>query len=486
LDADILDKAYKALFAKGQSMTGLYRFLAKNGGYVWMETQATVIGDSQLDRARSIVCINHVISEIECRNLILADVQLPRLHSGSDKPLQQAAVAKRQQPVLVAKQQSPVPTAVAKPQQVSAASRKKQRQPLTVSTCCSKASSNVPTVKLNPTMQRSDKQPLCVITSNVQSPQKDKQQQQKKSDDENYVDVVDVEDDDDDDTEASSNGMQFMTEKLLSSRGVVMPSSLLSSSATSAAGVRGTLRNVSSCSSLDHILDDLDCGLDMRAPYIPMEDMIFAASSQSSEAASFSPKHSTTSSPIDLTVCSANTLDVDVMNALFSCTRSVNTSSASTVDTVVDSTVDRPLSQPTKRPLSDHVFILPASKLFRGSLVPSDAANQSTTATEVNPTFTTSAPTTASSCSVSGSSVLLNLLTTGVDSNWGYKLCSNQSNNEVEGTANAALTSLLRHLLNPSSPEPSTTGGSSGNAGVNCVSGSELLFHVTSLPTGDK
>jgi len=490
LDADVLDKAYKALYVKGQSMTGLYRFLAKNGGYVWMETRATVIGDSQLDRARSILCINHVISEIECHNLILADVQLPRLQTSSSKPLQQTTVAK-QQPTAIVIQPVPVTTAVAKQQQAAANRKKQQKLPPSVVPCRSKA----PTVKLNPPAQSAAKQPLCVI-SNFLSQQNDKQQQQtaKKNDDENDADVViDVVDDsDDDDTEASSGGMQFMTEKLLSSRGVVVSSSLLSSSHANgdkqASGVRGTLRNVSSCSSLDNILDDLDCGLDMRAPYIPLEDMIFAASSQSSDVASSSP-HQSTSSPIDLTVCSANTLDVDVMSALFSCARPPAVSSTSKVDSAVDSAVDRPLSQATKRPLSDHLFILPASKLFRGNLIPSDSADPTTTAAETpsQPEVTTSSPTAAASTSVSGSSVLLNLLTTGVDSNWGYKLCSNQPNNEVEGTANAALTSLLRHLLSPSSPEPSNTaGGSSGNAGVNCVSGSELLFHMTSLPTGDK
>jgi hypothetical protein len=49
------------VFVKGQSATGLYRFLAKNGGYVWMETHATIIGEMQSERLRSVLCINHVI-----------------------------------------------------------------------------------------------------------------------------------------------------------------------------------------------------------------------------------------------------------------------------------------------------------------------------------------------------------------------------------------------------------------------------------------
>ncbi|KAG7238494.1 hypothetical protein INR49_030767 [Caranx melampygus] len=43
LDSDHLTKTHHNLFAKGQVSTGQYRMLAKRGGFVWVETQATVI-----------------------------------------------------------------------------------------------------------------------------------------------------------------------------------------------------------------------------------------------------------------------------------------------------------------------------------------------------------------------------------------------------------------------------------------------------------
>jgi hypothetical protein len=49
------------VFVKGQSKTGLYRFMAKNGGYVWVDTEIAMIGDVHSERSRSILCINHVV-----------------------------------------------------------------------------------------------------------------------------------------------------------------------------------------------------------------------------------------------------------------------------------------------------------------------------------------------------------------------------------------------------------------------------------------
>jgi hypothetical protein len=217
--------------------------------------------------------------------------------------------------------------------------------------------------------------------------------------------------------------------------------------------------------------------MEMRAPYIPMDDMIFA-SSIASEASS--PTHSSVSSPIDLTTCSSNTIDVDAMNALFSCSRPIVHSSEST-------------GPHSKRPLGDHVFnlILPTSKILRLNVESADSDKNHLECTEASNQLTTS---------VSGSSVLLNLLTTGVDTNWGYRLRDTADNHPNEHTAttgdavtpvNMALTALLRHLLNPSSPGnctgmPANTGGTA-DAGVNCISGApDILFHVTQLPSSSK
>lgn len=50
-----------AVFAKGQVTTGQYRMLAKKGGFVWVETQATVIYNPKNSQPQCIVCVNYVL-----------------------------------------------------------------------------------------------------------------------------------------------------------------------------------------------------------------------------------------------------------------------------------------------------------------------------------------------------------------------------------------------------------------------------------------
>lgn len=49
------------MFAKGQVCTGQYRMLAKRGGFVWVETQATVIYNSKNSQPQCVVCVNFVL-----------------------------------------------------------------------------------------------------------------------------------------------------------------------------------------------------------------------------------------------------------------------------------------------------------------------------------------------------------------------------------------------------------------------------------------
>uniref|UniRef100_A0A4W5QQ83 Hypoxia-inducible factor 1-alpha n=1 Tax=Hucho hucho TaxID=62062 RepID=A0A4W5QQ83_9TELE len=62
LDSDHLMKTHHNLFAKGQVSTGQYRMLAKRGGFVWVETQATVIYNNKNSQPQCVVCVNYVFS----------------------------------------------------------------------------------------------------------------------------------------------------------------------------------------------------------------------------------------------------------------------------------------------------------------------------------------------------------------------------------------------------------------------------------------
>nr|CAD7260932.1 unnamed protein product [Timema shepardi] len=50
------------VFSKGQCETDSYRFLAKNGGYVWVLTQATLLYGNRGQKPNSVVCVNFVTS----------------------------------------------------------------------------------------------------------------------------------------------------------------------------------------------------------------------------------------------------------------------------------------------------------------------------------------------------------------------------------------------------------------------------------------
>ncbi|XP_044229840.1 hypoxia inducible factor 1 subunit alpha a [Thunnus albacares] len=72
LDSDHLTKTHHNLFAKGQVTTGQYRMLAKRGGFVWVETQATVIYNNKNSQPQCVVCVNFVLSGIQEEKLIMS------------------------------------------------------------------------------------------------------------------------------------------------------------------------------------------------------------------------------------------------------------------------------------------------------------------------------------------------------------------------------------------------------------------------------
>ncbi|XP_028935305.1 hypoxia-inducible factor 1-alpha isoform X1 [Ornithorhynchus anatinus] len=72
LDSDHLTKTHHDMFTKGQVTTGQYRMLAKRGGYVWVETQATVIYNTKNSQPQCIVCVNYVLSGIVQKDLIFS------------------------------------------------------------------------------------------------------------------------------------------------------------------------------------------------------------------------------------------------------------------------------------------------------------------------------------------------------------------------------------------------------------------------------
>ncbi|XP_063632124.1 single-minded homolog 1 isoform X1 [Cydia splendana] len=81
---DVLHMRYShcTLLTKGQVTSRYYRFLTKAGGWVWMQSYATIVHNSRSSRPHCIVSVNYVLSDIEEKHLILNLEQgPPKLHA---------------------------------------------------------------------------------------------------------------------------------------------------------------------------------------------------------------------------------------------------------------------------------------------------------------------------------------------------------------------------------------------------------------------
>ncbi|XP_041748464.1 endothelial PAS domain-containing protein 1 isoform X2 [Coregonus clupeaformis] len=72
LDSNSVTKSHQNLCSKGQAVSGQYRMLAKHGGYVWVETQGTVIYNNRNSQPQCIVCVNYVLSDVENKSMIFS------------------------------------------------------------------------------------------------------------------------------------------------------------------------------------------------------------------------------------------------------------------------------------------------------------------------------------------------------------------------------------------------------------------------------
>ncbi|KAM9469675.1 hypoxia inducible factor 1 subunit alpha, like isoform 2-T2 [Clarias gariepinus] len=72
LDFDHLTRSLHVLLSKGQVCTSRYRFLAKNGGFVWTETQATVLYNSKTSQPEAVVCLNFILSAVEEADVVFS------------------------------------------------------------------------------------------------------------------------------------------------------------------------------------------------------------------------------------------------------------------------------------------------------------------------------------------------------------------------------------------------------------------------------
>ncbi|XP_066127839.1 hypoxia-inducible factor 3-alpha isoform X1 [Saccopteryx bilineata] len=95
LDSDAVGQSIHTLLSKGQAVTGRYRFLARSGGYLWTQTQATVVSGGRGPQSESIVCVHFLISRVEDTGMVLSLEQTER---HSRRPVQRATPSQKDTP----------------------------------------------------------------------------------------------------------------------------------------------------------------------------------------------------------------------------------------------------------------------------------------------------------------------------------------------------------------------------------------------------
>ncbi|XP_073318730.1 hypoxia inducible factor 1 subunit alpha, like [Pagrus major] len=76
LDSDHVNKSLHTLLSKGQVNTSHYRFLANSGGFVWAETQATILYSSKTSQPEAVVCLNFILSAVEQPDVVFSVEQI--------------------------------------------------------------------------------------------------------------------------------------------------------------------------------------------------------------------------------------------------------------------------------------------------------------------------------------------------------------------------------------------------------------------------
>ncbi|XP_056450722.1 single-minded homolog 2 [Gadus chalcogrammus] len=77
-----LRSAHHLLLVKGQVTTKYYRLLSKRGGWVWVQSYATIVHNSRSSRPHCIVSINYVLTDVEYQELPLSQEQNAAVRSG--------------------------------------------------------------------------------------------------------------------------------------------------------------------------------------------------------------------------------------------------------------------------------------------------------------------------------------------------------------------------------------------------------------------
>jgi len=75
-DNHVLKTCHTTLLKIGQAVSGYYRVILKNGGWIWMQTKANVVYVASTGQPQHIMCIHYVISGLELEDQVLSNEQI--------------------------------------------------------------------------------------------------------------------------------------------------------------------------------------------------------------------------------------------------------------------------------------------------------------------------------------------------------------------------------------------------------------------------
>ena len=80
-----------AVLVKGQVTTRYYRLFTRSGGWVWVQSYATVVHNTRSSRPHCIVAVNYVLTNVEMKDMILAQQQTD-MFPECDKPAKSSGI----------------------------------------------------------------------------------------------------------------------------------------------------------------------------------------------------------------------------------------------------------------------------------------------------------------------------------------------------------------------------------------------------------
>ncbi|XP_067847533.1 neuronal PAS domain-containing protein 3 isoform X3 [Heptranchias perlo] len=78
-DVEGIRHSHLDLLNKGQCVTKYYRWLQKNGGYIWIQSSATIAFNAKNANEKNVIWVNYVLSDFEYKDIPMDIAQLPNL-----------------------------------------------------------------------------------------------------------------------------------------------------------------------------------------------------------------------------------------------------------------------------------------------------------------------------------------------------------------------------------------------------------------------